>query len=51
LSSGEAAVVTSCGQAYPTFVPLAVDERFAGFALRLLQIEFLLEPFSEDLRV
>jgi hypothetical protein len=32
-------------------VPLAVDEGLAGFALRLQRIEFLLEPFSDDLRV
>src|SRR5262252_4656367 len=32
-------------QADPAFVPLTIDERFAGLALRLQRIEFLLEPF------
>src|SRR6516162_5473208 len=42
--AGEAAVVITSGQAHPAFVPLAADERFAGFALRLQRIEFLLKP-------
>jgi len=42
--AGEPAVVISLGQAHPAFVPLAVDESLAGFALRLQRIELLLEP-------
>src|SRR6516225_2453411 len=42
--AGEAAVVVTSGQAHPAFVPLAADERFAGFALRLQRIELLIEP-------
>jgi hypothetical protein len=42
--AGEPAVVITSGQAHPAFVPLAADERLAGFALRLQRIEFLLEP-------
>src|SRR6516164_11260687 len=42
--AGEPAVVITRGQAHPAFVPLAADERFAGFALRLQRIEFLLKP-------
>ena len=33
--AGEPAVIITGGQADPAFVPLAVDEGFAGFALRL----------------
>ena len=33
--AGKPSVVITSGQAHPTFVPLAADERFAGFALRL----------------
>jgi hypothetical protein len=36
------------GKASPALVPLAGDEGFAGLALRLQRIEFLLEPSSED---
>src|SRR6476661_252727 len=43
--AGEPAVVISRALAHPAFVPLAVDEGLAGFALRLQRIEFLLEPF------
>src|ERR1700730_4914136 len=42
--AGEPAIVISRAQAHPAFVPLAVDERLAGFALRLQRIEFLFEP-------
>jgi hypothetical protein len=40
----EPAIVINSRQAHPAFVPLAVDERLAGLALRLQRIEFLLEP-------
>src|SRR5215471_17103233 len=40
----EPAIVIASGQAHPALVPLAVDERLAGLALRLQRIEFLLEP-------
>jgi len=40
----EPAIVIISRQAHPAFVPLAVDEGFAGFALRLQRIEFLIEP-------
>src|SRR6516162_8147224 len=42
--AGEPAIVISRAQAHPAFVPLAVDEGFASFALRQQRIEFLLEP-------
>src|SRR6516165_2483218 len=42
--AGEPAIVISRAQAHPAFVPLAVDEGFASFALRPQRIEFLLEP-------
>src|SRR6516162_2408879 len=42
--AGEPSIVKSRGQAHPAFLPLAVDERLAGLALRLQRIEFLLEP-------
>src|SRR5580704_676915 len=42
--AGEPAVIISRVQAHPAFVPLAVDEGLAGFALRLQRIELLLEP-------
>src|SRR5271166_4071754 len=41
--AGEPAVVISRAQAHPAFVPLAVDEGLAGFALRPQRIEFLFE--------
>src|SRR6202040_156040 len=43
--AGEPTVIISRPQAEPAFMPLAVDEGLAGFALRLQRIEFLLEPF------
>src|SRR5215831_17695855 len=39
----EPAIVITSRQAYPALVPLAVDEGFAGLALGLQRIEFLLE--------
>src|SRR5437879_4018685 len=39
--AGEPAIVIRRAQADPAFVPLAVDERLAGFALRLQRIELL----------
>src|SRR6476659_1780893 len=36
--------ILSRAQAHPAFVPLAVDEGLAGFALRLQRIELLFEP-------
>src|SRR6267154_4067778 len=42
--AGEPAVIISRAQADPAFLPLAVDEGLAGFALCLQRIEFLLEP-------
>src|SRR6202030_1224025 len=41
---GETAVIISRALAHPAFVPLAVDEGLAGFALRLQRIELLFEP-------
>src|ERR1700680_4349197 len=43
--AGEPAVIISRPQADPAFMPLAVDEGLAGFALRLQRIELLFEPF------
>src|SRR5262249_32777038 len=43
-SAGEPAVIIARAQADPAFVPLAVDEGLAGFALRLQRIELLFEP-------
>jgi len=40
----EPAVIITSGQAHPTLMALTVDERLAGFALRLQRIEFLIEP-------
>src|SRR5215831_12322541 len=42
--AGEPTVLISRAQAHPSLRPLAVDERFASFALRQRRIEFLLEP-------
>ena len=42
--AGEPAVIISRALAHPAFVPLAVDEGLAGFALRLQRIELLFEP-------
>src|SRR5439155_18664992 len=42
--AGEPAVIISRAQADPAFLPLALDEGLAGFALRLQRIKFLLEP-------
>src|SRR6185437_7800465 len=42
--AGEPAIIITLRQAPPAFVPLAVDEGLAGFALRLQRIEFLFEP-------
>src|SRR3984957_1446032 len=43
--AGEPTVIISRPQADPAFMPLAVDEGLAGFALRLQRIELLFEPF------
>src|ERR1700736_576738 len=43
--AGEPAVIINRPQADPAFMPLAVDEGLAGFALRLQRIELLFEPF------
>src|SRR6202040_4363415 len=43
--AGEPTIIITHAHADPAFVPLAVDEGLAGFALRLQRIEFLLEPF------
>ena len=49
--AGEPAVVIRRAQAHPAFVPLAVDEGLAGFALRLQRINSCSSPSSDDLRV
>src|ERR1700757_1536136 len=42
--AGDPTIIITRAHADPAFVPLAVDEGLAGFALRLQRIEFLLEP-------
>jgi len=42
---GETAIIVLARQADPALVLLALDGRFAGVALRVERVEFLLEPF------
>ena len=47
----ESAVVVIVRNGGPAQMPLALDVRFGGFALRLKRVELLVEPSSVDLRV